>query len=173
MTKINIASTNPVKINATKRAFEHYFENLEINSIETDSGVSAHPISAEETMQGAKTRAQNAFNNCDYSIGIEAGMIRYPTESGYIMTANVAIYDGKNFFVGACPLLELPKNITQQIVDGGELGPIMDQLHGQKDTKKGVGTVGILTKGVLTREEAIKQGVLMALCPIINKDLYQ
>ena len=47
------------------------------------SGVSCNPLNLEETINGAKNRAKNAFEHakersrtCTYGVGIEAGMYR-------------------------------------------------------------------------------------------------
>ena len=54
MKKVIIASKNPVKINATKKAFEEVFnEHFEFEGVSADSSVSDQPMSNKETLQGA------------------------------------------------------------------------------------------------------------------------
>ena len=62
MKKVIIASKNPVKINATKQAFESVFptEQFEFIGIRVPSFVSDQPMSDEETLEGAINRAENA-----------------------------------------------------------------------------------------------------------------
>ena len=50
MKKVVIASKNPVKINATEKAFEDVFtDGFEFEGISTDSLVSDQPLSDKET----------------------------------------------------------------------------------------------------------------------------
>ena len=60
MKKVVIASKNPVKINATEKAFEDVFtDGFEFEGISTDSLVSDQPLSDKETLQGATNRLKN------------------------------------------------------------------------------------------------------------------
>jgi len=171
---INIGSKNPVKISAVKNAFSHYFKNIQINSVKVNSGVSSTPLSLKETIQGAKNRAKNTFKNCDFSIGIEAGFFESPgSDTGYHLTSYTAIYDGKRFYLGGSPILELPKKIVQEVLKGKELGLLIDDAMNLKNNKQKIGVVGILTKGILHRQKALEQGIITALCPIINKKFYK
>ena len=169
---INIGSKNPVKINAVKDAFSYYFKDIIVKSIEVKSIVSHTPLSSKDAVKGAKNRAKAAFKDCDYSVGIEGALIEYPTPSGYILTAAIVIYDGKEFHMGGSPLLNLPKHIVNQVLDGKELGPLFDKITGIPDHKKHMGAVGFLTKEVIPRQKALETGVILALCSIINKDIY-
>ena len=54
MKKVIIASKNPVKINATKKAFEEVFnDHFEFEGVSADSSVSDQPMSNKETLKGA------------------------------------------------------------------------------------------------------------------------
>ena len=60
MKKVLIASENPVKINATKKAFEEVFtDRFEFKGVSADSLVSDQPMSNDETLKGAINRLQN------------------------------------------------------------------------------------------------------------------
>lgn len=170
---VAVGSKNPVKINAVKNAFSHYFDDVKVVGVDAASDVNDQPMSAEETVEGAKNRARNAFANCDYAVGIEGGLIKYPTSTGRILTATVAIYDGKDFFLGATPLLDLPSRVVKQVLDGSELGPLFDKITGIENYKQHLGAVGFLTKGIIPREKALEQGIIMALCPLLNREIYQ
>ncbi len=172
--KINVGTTNYVKLDAVKKAFSHYFDNLKIIPASASSGVREQPISMQETIEGAKNRAKNSFKDCALSVGIEAGLIECPgSSSGYINTPIIAIYDGKEFFIGGSPLLELPKEITKSMLNGSELGHIFDKITEVKHNKQKQGAVGFLTRAVLPRSKALEQGIIMALCPLLNKELYK
>ena len=76
---IVVASRNPVKVDATRRAFNELFPevSLEVGSVEVESGVSDQPVSDEETRRGARTRAMNASQaepDADFWVGMEGGI---------------------------------------------------------------------------------------------------
>jgi non-canonical (house-cleaning) NTP pyrophosphatase len=54
---------------------------------------------------------------------------------------------------------------------GEELGPLMDRLSGEDNTKQKQGAVGILTNGLINRQSAYEQIVAMAAGPFIT-DFY-
>jgi len=79
MKKVIIASKNPVKVNATKKAFENVFpaEHFEFIGLQVPSFVSDQPMSDEETLEGAINRAENAKlarKDADFWVGIEGGI---------------------------------------------------------------------------------------------------
>ena len=76
MKKVLIASRNPVKINATKKAFEEVFtDRFEFEGVSADSLVSDQPMSNDETLKGATNRLQNIQHlEADYLVSIEGGV---------------------------------------------------------------------------------------------------
>ena len=74
MMKVIVGSTNPVKINSTKLAFETAFpeDEFEVEGVSVVSDVRDQPMSNDETLLGAKNRAQNAKDKfkADFWIGI-------------------------------------------------------------------------------------------------------
>ena len=66
MMKVNVGSTNEVKVKAVTETFKDYslFINSEFNSFNVKSDVSEQPKSLDETIKGANNRAKNAFQNC-------------------------------------------------------------------------------------------------------------
>ena len=77
MKKVLIASRNPVKINATKKAFEEVFtDRFEFEGVSADSLVSDQPMSNDETLKGATNRLQNIQHlEADYFVSIELSLI--------------------------------------------------------------------------------------------------
>jgi non-canonical (house-cleaning) NTP pyrophosphatase len=60
MKKVIIASRNPVKINATQKAFENVFsDRFDFEGVSADSLVSDQPMSNKETLEGATNRLKN------------------------------------------------------------------------------------------------------------------
>ena len=76
MKKVIIASKNPVKINATKKAFEEVFnDHFEFEGVSADSLVSDQPMSNEETLKGATNRLDNIQSlKANFFVSIEGGV---------------------------------------------------------------------------------------------------
>ncbi len=79
MITVVVASTNPVKAQATLDGFRRMFpgEEIQLESVSTYSGVNHQPTSNAETLLGAANRAKNAARNfpeADYWVGIEGGV---------------------------------------------------------------------------------------------------
>jgi non-canonical (house-cleaning) NTP pyrophosphatase len=53
-----------------------------------------------------------------------------------------------------------------------ELGHAMDRVTGARDTKRGLGAVGILTDGLVDRQRAYEVLVTYALAPFIVPEMY-
>ncbi len=76
-----------MKINAVKKAFSFFNEEVEVKGVRVPSGVSKQPI-GEETIKGAMNRAKNSLKvipDAEFGIGIEAGLfpMRYAI-TGYM-----------------------------------------------------------------------------------------
>ena len=160
-----MGSTNPVKVKATKEAFESFFnKKIEVEGIKVDSGVPEQPWGEEETIRGAGNRARKSLKieGADYGVGLEGGVMEI--EGKLFECAWVVIEDrfGKKGLGGGL-YFELPDRVAELIRKGGELGPIMDELTKEKDVKKKGGAIGIFTKGALTRKQAYVHLVLQAL----------
>ena len=176
--KINIGSKNKVKIDALKEILKEYpdFLNAEVICKDVDSGVSHQPKSLEETVDGAMKRAKNSFIDCDYSVGLESGLMKVPeTKTGFMDVTACAIYDGKNFHLGLSSAFEYPIKVTDYVFkNNAELSDAYRDLGFTTKAKIGEeeGIIGVLTKGRLVRKEYTKQSIIMALIHLENKELY-
>lgn len=79
--EIVVGSENIPKKLAIKHAFRQLYpgESLDIQGISADSGVSSHPVSAEESLKGARQRIAHARElrpGADYYVGIEGGLLK-------------------------------------------------------------------------------------------------
>ncbi len=173
--KINIASKNPVKIQAVKEVIQDYnfLSKAKINLLEVYSEVSNQPKSLEETIKGSINRAKNSFKNCDYSIGIESGLMRVPyTKTKRMNFCACAIYDGKENYLGLSSAFELPKKVVEKMKkENIELNEAVYRCGLSKSQKIGSsqGIIGILTKGRVTRKDYTKQAIYFALIHLENK----
>lgn len=176
--KIIVASTNTVKVSAVREALGEYpiLKEADIEGVAVNTGVSEQPKSLEETVQGAVNRAEAAFNGCDYSIGIESGLMKVPhTKSGSMDFCACSIYDGKTHSLGLSCAFEFPKKVTDMINELGITANDAFYKVGLTDNKKlgsAEGAIGLLTKGRVTRKDYTKQAVHMALIHLENKGLY-
>jgi inosine/xanthosine triphosphatase len=176
--KINIGSKNRVKIDALTEILKEYpdFLDAEIISKDVDTGVSHQPKSLDETIMGAMSRAKNCFGDCDYSVGLESGLMKVPeTKTGYMDTTACAIYDGKHFHLGLSSCFEYPPKVVKYVLENNaELSDAFRELGFTKKAKIGEeeGIIGVLTKGKLVRKEYTKQAIRMGLIHLENKDLY-
>ncbi|NPA21993.1 MAG: inosine/xanthosine triphosphatase [Candidatus Micrarchaeota archaeon] len=164
--KVVVGSTNPVKINAVKRAFPEH----EVIGAEVESGVPSQPI-GEETWKGAINRAKQAFQHGDLGVGIEGGIQKlYSRWYGFGV---VAIYDGEEVYLGTSGWFELPEWLVKRLLEGEELGELMAKLTHTPDLKKKWGAIGVLTKGKLSREDLYYHGILNAFAHYLNKEFYK
>lgn len=167
--KINIASKNPTKVDAVKELILEYphLKNADVFSVEAPSNVSDQPKSLEETVQGATNRARTVFKDCDYSFGIESGLIAVPgTKSGFMDVCVCAIYDGNEFHLGLSSAWEAPKAVMHFIKNEGmdmSQAAIKAGFTTNPTVGSAEGLIGIVTKGRLIRKEYTKQAILTAL----------
>ena len=173
--KIIIASSNPIKINATKLAFEQMFPDhlFQFEGVSISSDISDQPMSNNETLKGAMNRSNNAKLECmdaDYWIGIEGGV----EKKGNEMQVFAWIYIQSKEMVGKArtATFNLPKKIIELIDSGMELGDADDIIFNRRNSKQKNGAVGILTKDLIDREKYYTHAIIMALIPFKNMDLY-
>ena len=166
---INIASHNPTKIKALREIIRDY-DNLNLAAvIDVDgcSRVSEQPITLEETILGAMNRAREAFKDCDYSVGLESGLMAVPyTQSGYMDVCACAIFDGHNYYLGLSSAWEPPATVVHYIINEGldmNEAALKAGLTPKKNVGSAEGLVGIVTKGKLSRKEYTKEAIRMAL----------
>jgi inosine/xanthosine triphosphatase len=172
MKKVLIASENPVKINATKKAFEEVFtDRFEFEGISTDSLVSDQPISNEETLKGANNRLQNIQHlEADYFVSIEGGVDLL--DNNYEAFAWVVISDKNKVGKAKTATFPLPIKISNLIKEGYELGDADDIVFKRSNSKQKNGAVGILTDNLINRTDYYTHAIILALIPFTNSKLY-
>jgi len=174
--KVAVGSTNPVKINATKQAFEKVWPNKkwEVIGLEISSGVSNQPMSDEEAIKGAKNRAKTAIKklNADFGVGLEGGLQQF--QGNWFDTGWIVILDknGNKGIGSTIRMINSPK-IIKMVKNGVELGHVDDIVFKKKNSKHGDGHFGLMTKNALTRTSAYTDGVISALVRFINPELFK
>ncbi len=171
---VAVGSSNVVKTGAVKNAFEKAFGlSPKIISVEVESGVPPQPFN-DDLLVGASNRAKKALDKvseAEFSVGIEGGGLDI-ADKLFIATAVCVIRkDGVESF-GMTGSFTVPKTVERRIKDGEELGDVMDSIIGSKGTKRGIGAIGYYSKGLITREDYLEHGVLMALVKFLGEDLW-
>lgn len=169
--KINVGTKNKAKVEAVSEIIKEYphLAHAVVEGVADGglaSGVSAQPKSIEETLRGAMNRARNVFHDCDYSIGLESGLMKIPeTKTGYMDVCVCAIFDGKEFHLGLSSAWEFPKIFDFVLNDGLDITEATIRAGLGKDPGLGAaqGAIGIVTKGRLDRKEYTKQALRTAL----------
>ena len=172
-----VGSRNPVKLTATEEAFSRFFDAVDVVGIDVKSKVSQQPIE-DETFVGARTRAfelsrvnEARHLEAEFFVGIEVGIKRLFHR--WFAFGVMCIMDGRGRIgYGTSPFFELPPSIIEKLLNGIELGEVMDTLIGEKNTKQKQGAVGYFTKDVMTRKSYYVAGLTVALIPFLNSDHY-
>lgn len=98
--------------------------------------------------------------------GLEAG-VEFDAHGSWLFNVAVILRaDGRRGMARGGSVL--PPAVGERLQKGEELGLIMDDLVGQKDTKKGGGAVGFLTLSRIERLEFWQ----LALPPFLRPELY-
>ena len=172
--KIKIASQNPVKVEALQEILQDYsyLKNAEVVGVDVTSGVSDQPRSLDESVQGAMNRAKNAFKDCNYSFGIESGLMKVSnSKTGSMAICICAIFDGNEYHLGLSSAWEVPKKVFELMEKGETMNNAVYKAgltDNPKNSHEG-GLVGILTRGRLTRKEYTKEAIRTALIHV-DKD---
>lgn len=175
--KILVGTKNPGKIEATRQAFEIYFNDVNIEGISVQSEVSDQPIN-EQIVKGAKNRIKNLKqyankNNidADFYVAAEAGITDYFQTWIDINAVIIENNEGMQSF-GISQGFPIPNKYIEEIKNT-DLGKVLDKLFEGKELNKGKGGINFLTKGEISRIDLTRNAVIMALTTYINKDLWK
>lgn len=171
--QVAVGSTNPVKLAAAESVLRQVYPDVLITAVAVDSGVPAMPMSDEDMVQGALTRARlaRAAVDADLGVGLEGGA--HCTPWGWVLSGWVAVVDRQGVRgLGSGGRILIPPALADAISRGEELGPAMDRLAGLVDTRRGPGAVGILTNELVRRDEAFSIGLAFALARFLHPEWY-
>ena len=175
--KVLIATKNKGKVEGAKRAFDKFFEDVEVLGISAESNVPEQPVN-DETWNGAKNRVKNlkayATENgveADYYVSIESGMTN---ALGSWMIINVAVVEDKNGnqSVSASPAFPVPEKYVDKIKEIG-LGALMDEIFNAEDLRSRGGGIQLLTHSVVTRIDLTELAFSMALTKFVNGEIWK
>jgi inosine/xanthosine triphosphatase len=173
--KVVVGSTNPVKIEAVRTAFEMVWPEQiwDVIGVAAASGVSIQPMSDEECIIGARNRARAALAHSDaaYGVGLEGGLQRVAGKwlnGGWSVVIDRSGREG----LGATIKMITPAQMMAKIEQGMELGEVDDLFFQQQNSKQAQGHFGLFTRDLITRKRAYVDGVLTALARFMQPDLF-
>lgn len=165
---VAVGSRNPVKIAAVRAVLARVAPGASVEGHPVASEVPDQPWGDEETIRGARTRARAALAAdpaASLGVGIEGGVVALA--NGDVMSNAWAVVVDREARegVGGSLAMPLPPRVARLLRDGMELGHAMDALTGGENTKHKGGAVGILTRGLITRQGAYEVLLTYALAP--------
>lgn len=175
MKSVVVASHNPVKQRSVVAGFKRMFPRVDfdIETLAVRSSVRKQPVSNEETLRGAITRAKGANQRsvqADYCVGIEGGI--EDGSDGMQAFAWVAIMSKDSIGKARTGTFYLPERIADLIRQGKELGEADDLIFNRRNSRLQDGAVGILTENAIDRQRLYEHAVVLALVSFKNPSLY-
>jgi inosine/xanthosine triphosphatase len=166
---VAVGSLNPVKIGAARTCIHRLAPHVDVRGVAAESGVPDQPWGDDETIRGAVARAHAARStlDADWGIGIEGGVVDAGDVVRTCAWAAIVSREGREG-IGGSLSLALPAAVGELVRGGMELGHAMDALTGEPKVKQGVGAVGILTLGLITRQQAYETLVAYAMVPLLR-----
>lgn len=172
-----VGSTNQPKREAVAEAFGRVYpdEAIEVTGVATDSGVSSHPTSAEESLRGAENRIQGAMEQnpgADYYVGIEGGLLRAGERAWEIGWVAIRNTEGR---IATAPSagVEQRGKILQAILGGQELNDVLEERLGIAKIGNANGFYGLATDDVVTRQRAYTDAVIFALAQFKHPEFFE
>ena len=187
---VAVGSTRRPKLNAVWEALTVFGPSLdpdakfEVVGVEVESGVGHTPQSRAELMAGARSRAETLLARArqknepwKYFVGLEGGLDVVRDGGARLVFlenwAYVADGAGRGAY-GQSGSILIPETLASRVVDQGiELAAAIDEFAGGQGIRDAQGAWGILTKNLITRQDAFRVAVINAFAPFYNRVLYQ
>jgi len=176
---VSVGSENPVKVKAVTNVFRRAFPYpLEIRPVKLTNTVD-QPVGLRETQECATYRAEEVrrqFQDTTFGVGLEGGVSEPDRESNHAYLINVAAVSHESGSTGLASLFfPLPRSIYFKLVNSvyeTELGLLIDELTGMKNTKQSGGAIAVFTNGLLQRQQAFEFLLTAALSPILTPNYF-
>ena len=186
---IAVGSARLVKMNAVSAALASFGSFLsadtefQVEGVDVPSGVRHTPLTREDTMAGARQRAEALRNVAhdknapwEYFVGLEGGLdVVREGGSEWVFLENwayAADRGGRGFF-GQSGAILLPAPLVESVVNQGvELSEAIDSFAGSRGIRDAQGAWGILTHNLITRQDAFRVAVINAFAPFFNSAVY-
>ena len=186
---IAVGSARKPKIEAVRDALSviHPFLNggaeYDIVPVEVPSGVRHTPLSREDLMLGAQQRAEALVRIAkesnapwSYFIGLEGGfdVIREGAKRWVFLESWAYVADDKgNSAFGRSGAVLVPEALAKTVVDEGiELSEAIDAFARGRGIRDAQGAWGVLSRNLITRQDAFRVAVISALVPFYNREAF-
>ena len=186
---IAVGSTRKPKVEAVRDALAVFGSSLagsaqfEIVPVEVPSGVRHTPLSREDLMAGARQRAEalvhlarESNKRWKYFVGLEGGLdVIHERAKRWVFLeswAYVADDTGRGAF-GRSGAVVLPEALAKMVVDEGvELSEAIDAFAGGRGIRDAQGAWGVLSRNLITRQDAFRVAVISAFAPFFNHEMF-
>lgn len=162
--EIAVGTKNKAKLLAVETVINRVLtKEFTIEGLDIASSVSDQPFSDEETRQGAINRALavREASGAHIGFGLEGGVKWLGTELYLCNWAALASEQG--IYTAAGAQIPLPKEIALALLQGEELGPIMDRYTNEKNIRQHAGAIGIFTDGLINRAQMFEPIIEMLI----------
>ena len=183
---IYVGSLRPAKVDAAREALEAAaridprFRQASLQAVDVTAVAPAMPMTERATLDGARLRAQALIERASapaggellLAIGVEGGLDPLPGDDNrHVLKTWAAVTDGERWGFGAGGAILLPLHITRAVMEGRELGEVIDELAGAavRGTR---GAWGVLTRDLIGRQDSFRSAIIAALAPFYNLSLY-
>jgi inosine/xanthosine triphosphatase len=184
---IVVGSTRPAKVEAARAAIDaialvdERFRQSTIQPVDVTDIAPSMPMTERAILEGARIRAQTLIHRTRtagraqslLTIGVEGGLDPLPGNGDhYVLKTWAAVTDGARWGFGAGGAIVLPDAIAREVLEGRELGDVIDEVAGTavRGTR---GAWGVLTMDLIGRQDSFRSAILAALAPFYNPTLYQ
>ena len=186
---IAVGSARKPKLAAVREAVDGMMNllspgtSIEIVGMEVESGVNHTPRSREESMRGARQRAETLQKMAqeegrlwNYFVGLEGGLdsVMENGERRVFLESWAYVSDGTRGHFGRSGAVELPEVLAEEVfVNGTDLSIAIDRFAGEAGIRDAQGAGGVLSANKITRQEAFRVALIAAFAPFFNSSAYR
>ncbi|MBA3804850.1 MAG: DUF84 family protein [Acidobacteria bacterium] len=188
MMRIALGSERAAKVEALRASMariatvDEAWRDALIVARSVETGVPAMPLTNEQLMSGAKTRAEavrelllKETTSAELYVGLEGGFHSVSMDGQWhtFLCGWAYATDGERGYFGAAPSISVPAFIARRVIDGRrELSEVIDEVTGDSDVRSRQGAWGVLSRDRLTRSASFEAALIAAFAPFYNTKLY-
>jgi inosine/xanthosine triphosphatase len=185
---VAVGSSRRPKLAAVREAIQAFEplltpgSELQVSGFDVESGVSHTPSTRSEMMRGARRRAEALAElarlrneTWHYFVGLEGGLdvIEADGDRRIFLESWAYVSDGVQGHYGRSGGVELPDGLAKEVLGNGvELSVAIDKFAGEVGIRDAQGAWGVLSRNLITRQEAFRVAVVAAFAPFYNVKMY-